>query len=494
MARLDPVDKGSAPAPAPKPPTVTSRPGSNTVEQTREQDPNTMGPLPSIGTSPPAGGAYTFAQLEQIWIMAGGNPASAPMAAAIALAESAGRPGATNDNTNGSIDRGLWQINSVHGAQSTYDIMANARAAVAISANGASWHPWTTFTTGAYKQFLQNTPPATGPLPNISGTTDTGAAAATPGAATPNAGSAPPMTDMPGLIKYIQTNFGADAWLLNVPDVAATLEKAVSQGLTPDQVTALIEQTPWWKSTAQSMIAYDQLKNQNPEDLNFNNPGSKASAVLANIVNIAGTVGVQLGANTLRQIATQAMMYGWSNQQIQQHLGANVTVTPRGLGVQSNDPSMLAQLTKAAGSYLINPNQTILNQYAQALASGTKTEADWEAYLQQQAVAKYPSMAQGIKAGMTPTQIIDPLRQDAAKLMEVTPDSINFISDPTYARILTYRPPDAAGKVQPIRTMSTSEMETYLRGTDQYSYTQGARDTASDLSNAILTTFGKVAS
>jgi hypothetical protein len=94
---------------------------------------------------------------------------------------------------------------------------------------------------------------------------------------------------------------------------------------------------------------------------------------------------------------------------------------------------------------------------------------------------------------MTPNQIVDPLRQDAAQLMEVTPESINFMSDPTYSKILTYRPPDAGNAVQPIRTMTNSEMETYLRGTSQYSYTQNARNNASDLSDSILTTLGKVA-
>lgn len=87
---------------------------------------------------------YNFAQLESIWTQAGGNPVAAPMAAAIALAESGGNPNASNANGNGTIDRGLWQINSIHGAQSTFDITANARGAVAISSNGSNWRPWCT--------------------------------------------------------------------------------------------------------------------------------------------------------------------------------------------------------------------------------------------------------------------------------------------------------------------------------------------------------------
>lgn len=103
---------------------------------------------------------FNYAQLEGIWIQAGGSPGAAPIAAAIAIAESGGNTTATNHDSNGSVDRGLWQINSVHGAQSTYDVMGNARAAVAISNNGTNWAPWTTYTSGAYRQYVQaNVPP-----------------------------------------------------------------------------------------------------------------------------------------------------------------------------------------------------------------------------------------------------------------------------------------------------------------------------------------------
>lgn len=97
---------------------------------------------------------YSYAQLQGIWEQAGGNAQASAMAAAIAMAESGGNSAAYDLDSNGSIDRGLWQINSVHGAQSTYDVMGNARAAVSISNNGTNWSPWVTYQTGAYRQYL----------------------------------------------------------------------------------------------------------------------------------------------------------------------------------------------------------------------------------------------------------------------------------------------------------------------------------------------------
>lgn len=94
--------------------------------------------------------AMTAEQLQALWIQAGGNPQNAAIAAAVAMAESSGNPDASHQNSNGSIDRGLWQINSVHGTLSSTDPLANAKAAVSISNNGATWMPWcTAYSDGA---------------------------------------------------------------------------------------------------------------------------------------------------------------------------------------------------------------------------------------------------------------------------------------------------------------------------------------------------------
>ena len=99
-------------------------------------------------------GNWGKGQIMQLWNSQGGNQGSANLAAAIALGESGGNPNAINHNTNGTIDRGLWQINSIHGALSTLDPAGNARAAVQISGNGSDWTPWVVYNRGLYQQYL----------------------------------------------------------------------------------------------------------------------------------------------------------------------------------------------------------------------------------------------------------------------------------------------------------------------------------------------------
>lgn len=107
------------------------------------------------------------------------------VAVAVALAESGGNPTATNHNSNGSTDYGLFQINSVHAdllsKHNWQDPTDNARMALAISAHGNNWTPWVAFTTGRYRMYLPRAKAATGKpaTPSGGGTGD-----ASPGVAT----------------------------------------------------------------------------------------------------------------------------------------------------------------------------------------------------------------------------------------------------------------------------------------------------------------------
>ena len=80
------------------------------------------------------------------------------VAGAVARAESSLYTCATNYNSGGSVDRGLWQINVR--AHPEFDPIRlfeqdyNARAAFLVSSHGTNWNPWTTFKNGAYRKYL----------------------------------------------------------------------------------------------------------------------------------------------------------------------------------------------------------------------------------------------------------------------------------------------------------------------------------------------------
>lgn len=106
-----------------------------------------------------ASGGITDIQRAQLARKAGFPENEIARAVAISLAENtSGDPAAEHVNTNGSIDYGLWQINSVHNlpVSQLKDPQGNANAAFKIwSDAGRSWRPWSTFKSGKYMAFFQ---------------------------------------------------------------------------------------------------------------------------------------------------------------------------------------------------------------------------------------------------------------------------------------------------------------------------------------------------
>lgn len=108
----------------------------------------------------------TNAQIQQLWINNGGSAALAPTMAAIAEAESSGNPQNLNNTpSTGDYSVGLWQINyygNLYNSRTaefgspgslSADPNAQARAAIALY-NQSGLGNWTTYTSGAYKQYL----------------------------------------------------------------------------------------------------------------------------------------------------------------------------------------------------------------------------------------------------------------------------------------------------------------------------------------------------
>jgi hypothetical protein len=122
---------------------LTTSPGSNGTA-----------PAPTgTGITPPgtpAGGYYSTAQLQSLWVLAGGSQASKVNAACHAMQESGGDPLVTSPNPDGGTNVGLWQLDTPGGEGAGYTVaelqvpLTNARVTVERTSDGANWSAWAT--------------------------------------------------------------------------------------------------------------------------------------------------------------------------------------------------------------------------------------------------------------------------------------------------------------------------------------------------------------
>ena len=124
-------------------------------------------------------------QIAQYAAKGGFSGSGIVTAIAVALAESGGNPAAQGVNRNAqgkvtSIDRGLWQINSVYHSEVSDSCAFNpscaAGQAFRISGQGANWTPWSTYTNGAYRNYTARALVAAQSVGSTSGSNATGPA------------------------------------------------------------------------------------------------------------------------------------------------------------------------------------------------------------------------------------------------------------------------------------------------------------------------------
>jgi hypothetical protein len=155
---------------------------------------------------------------------AGFPPEQVTTAVAVALAESGGNTEAVNRaNRNGSVDYGLFQINTVHGSLLSsgdkFDPNANARMALTVFRQaGNKWTPWSVYNSGSYRaQIPRATLGAAAPV----------ASATVPAAPAPDPGG-PPVSVAPGDVG-IPAITPDD--IKNTEDAVGGIGKSITDGL-----------------------------------------------------------------------------------------------------------------------------------------------------------------------------------------------------------------------------------------------------------------------
>ena len=283
------------------------------------------------------------------------------------------------------------------------------------------------------------------------------------------------------------TRFGWVAQLYDTdPSIKALMDRAVTQGYTPNRFAAELRNTSWWKNTSASVRSYMGLQATDPAALQ-----EQVNKLKPEIRNQASTLGLSLDEATITKLANDGVKYGWTQTQVANHIGAEAIKEDRlaggmaGGSQELSNATALQNIRNIANDYMIDVTDQEFNQFTRQILSGKKTEQDFTNLMKSRAKLQYSGLTENIDRGETVRGSTESYRNIAANLLEITPDEVNF-SDEKFAPAFNFVD-DATKKP---RQMNMQEWAQYIRSTPDWQQTENARNTYREAAFTLARSFG----
>lgn len=300
--------------------------------------------------------------------------------------------------------------------------------------------------------------------------------------ASPDSGLGGPIDDK------IKSEYPSLSWVLDPssgdPEVAQILRDAYTSD--PPWSSTLIQGkimgTAWWKQNSDTARLYYEQQYTDPSS--FQN---KIRDYSAQIQDIGGKIGYDesiLTPSYISYFANKAYRDGLNPAQIQHILADEITPLA---GTTDKSP-ILSQMKQVQQQYQIAIDGLTQQYWLQAIGSGRQTIDSFTNAVTSQAKAQFPNLTGQFDSGLTFKQIIDPYRNQAAKLLEVNPEQLDFMGDAKWRHVVDYVDPKTAVH----RTMSSVELDNYIKSMPEWSNTKNAVDQYSQVGQQIAQDFGKV--
>lgn len=203
--------------------------------------------------------------------------------------------------------------------------------------------------------------------------------------------------------------------------------------------------------------------------------------VLENKKRLIGR-GIHLDDDTLEDYTEKAYSLGLTDIQFDQMIikGGNLGGTGGELESQSYGLQAYANSFGVARMF----NSSYWDQKKKDLFAGTITTDDIQADIRNTAASAYPAYAEQIQRGVSVDSLASAYKSSIASILEVDPDSVTY--DNKYLkRAMQNVGPDGKPSVKPLW-----QFEKELRSTNEWQYTNNARDSIDSMGLKVLRDWG----
>ena len=242
---------------------------------------------------------------------------------------------------------------------------------------------------------------------------------------------------------------------------------------------------PWWTSfTAEERRR--RLQEVDPEkQANFNDSVESARGVLES--NARNVYGFDVDAQVLDDMARRSYLEGWDENDIRTELkklaDESLAASETNDGYRGQIGKYAAELSAWSAQNGFEIDQQAADQFLSSVSFGEMTIDQVKDSLRKQyMVGAFPAWAEQINAGMDIYQLASPYRAVAQRMLGRTEVTMN---DPMMQQMMQVQDESGSWKARPLW-----EAEKFIRGTDEWQYSDDAYETYASVGERIGKMFG----
>lgn len=321
---------------------------------------------------------------------------------------------------------------------------------------------------------------APGPLPGVSGR---------------QAGPAPTSTQiingtapLPGFGTgadgaYRMQDYGfSNAFFTSDPELKKLVDRAVQDQYTPERFAVELKSTKWFRARTASEREWTALTTADPKSAN-----RQVEIRTEEVRRQAVASGAVMSVIEIKQLATTSLRFGYSDAEVQQAVAKKIKANAgndfSGQAGQNQDT-----IKATAASFGVTMAGDQIARWVQDLATGVRTDQDFDNWVKATAKLMYPGLAAQIDQGLTVADVAGLYRKQYADVLEVNEADIDITKDPAIKRALSYR--DPKGKADQPGVMPLYQFEAELKNDPRWLRTNNARDSLMGVAGEVLRGFG----
>lgn len=283
----------------------------------------------------------------------------------------------------------------------------------------------------------------------------------------------------------LNENYGlAAAFMESDPDLANIYSEAVANTWSPEQITAAVQNTDWYRNNSDSARKMLEEKYANPAQYQ-----QDIQNKVGQLTELASKLGVHLSATGLATLADLSLVTNMNDAQVNGYLSKYLELNQQGhfLGYAGQVELGVREYAREMGVPL---DDKYVENAVMGIVAGTDSLQAHRANIQTLAASTFPAYAKEINEGMTVGRIAAPYLAAQAKLWEMDPNKIDLF-DPTLRSALQSTTAQGTNTIP--SQMPLYDFEKQLRSDRRWLSTNNARESMAATASQVLSDMGLTA-